>query len=108
MERIGSTRNPEIDAFFDKALKYDGYDCLIWPFATFNRGHSKWNRLRQRYGTNHVARAICIEVYGKTIDDNRRIVHSCSNPGCVNPKHLKWQRRIVEKRKPNMWSVSCQ
>jgi predicted XRE-type DNA-binding protein len=88
------TKNILIDCFFRKAIKYDGDDCLIWPFSTDGGGYanfsSRW--FKRIYGTPTVSRAICIQVYGPPPTGMHQAAHSCGNGhlACVNRKHLRW------------------
>ncbi len=71
------------------AIKYDGNDCLDWPFGKCGRG----------YGRHHVdgkpvpaSRYICQLRHGPPSHVGLDAAHSCGNGhlGCVNPKHLRW------------------
>jgi hypothetical protein len=56
-------RNYEMDAFFEKAINYDGYDCLLWRFG-FAGGYPAFDRMKEQYGTRVISRVICIIKYG--------------------------------------------
>ena len=83
--------NPEINAFIDKAINYDGDDCLIWPFYLLN-GRAILSRFQKQYGTQYVSRVICIEVYGPPPTPKHQAAHSikCISKACINKQHLRW------------------
>ncbi|SED41874.1 HNH endonuclease [Rhizobiales bacterium GAS191] len=77
-------RNPAITAFIEKALNYEGDECLIWPFGS-SRGY---------------AEIICERVHGPCPPPTSKhewfeVAHSCGNGhlGCVNRNHLRWATR---------------
>lgn len=73
------------------ALKYQGDDCLIWPFSRNNQGYATYTM----HGTHSVSRAICAEVHGEPPTPAHEAAHSCGHGhlGCVNQKHLRWATR---------------
>lgn len=85
-------RNPAIDVFLDKAITYDGDDCLIWPFGLLPDGYASLNRFIKHYGTRVVSKVICIEVYGHPPTVKHEAAHSkkCISRACINRKHLRW------------------
>jgi hypothetical protein len=56
----------QIYSFIEKAISYEGDDCLIWPFTRNPDGyaHLSSRRFRKQYGTPTISRVVCIEVYG--------------------------------------------
>lgn len=81
-------------AFIEAHVKFDGPDCLIWPFA--KRGCSGRGALRFRGGFVVPARAMCLLAHGEPPTDEHAAAHSCGNghAGCVNPRHLSWKDRL--------------
>ncbi len=73
----------------EKALTYNGDDCLIWPFTRNGQGRAV---LGNPNGTNLVHRRICIEVNGEPATPDMQATHSCGrgHDGCVNRRHLVW------------------
>lgn len=86
----GSTFVGEPSAFIEKALAYDGNDCLIWPFKrSKNGGYPQyWDGERE----TTASRIVCAKVNGPPPGDNYHAAHSCGNGhgGCVTKRHLRW------------------
>lgn len=65
-------------------------ECIPWPFgrAATGYGHVSFA------GKQHTAhRIICEKVHGPA-PLNCEVAHSCGNPSCVNPSHLRWATHI--------------
>jgi Helix-turn-helix domain of resolvase len=88
-------RNSDIDAFFEKALSYEGDECLLWPFSLGGDGYAQWYRAGNKYGTIRVLRAICIEAHGKPPTPKHQAAHAkrCLSKACINKWHLRWATR---------------
>lgn len=87
----GGVPRGETNAFFERAAKYEGDDCLIWPYAKDSAGYAQINfGGRVRY----VHREICIKKNGMP-DDGMVAAHDCGNGhlGCISPKHVRWATR---------------
>lgn len=75
-----------------------GDECIEWPFA---RGKTGYGIVRHN-GKNFIAsRYVCEMVHGPAPQSGLDCCHSCDNPPCVNPRHLRW-----DTRKGNMADVS--
>lgn len=74
----------------DVALRYEGDDCLIWPFSRNNKGYGQ---IRQNGRTEIVSRLVCIEVNGPPPTTDHEAAHSCGKGhlGCVTKRHLSWK-----------------
>lgn len=72
------------------ALKYDGEDCLAWPFIA--KAKFGYGRLRVDGRQWEAHRYICIQAHGNPPSKNHHAAHSCGNgdKGCCNPHHLRW------------------
>jgi len=80
----------ETKKFFDIALKYEGSNCLIWPFYRNQHGYGQiWMNGR----VHLVSRLVCIEINGTPPSDSHHAAHTCGNGhlGCINPRHLVWK-----------------
>lgn len=73
----------------DMALKYEGNECLIWPYGT-NKGYGtiKLNG-RKRF----VSRIVCEAANGPPPTRAHEAAHSCGNGhnGCCSQRHLSWK-----------------
>lgn len=69
------------------AVRYAGDICLLWPFATNGNGYG----ILQRDARKQFAhRVVCQAVHGAAPDGMTDCLHSCGNPLCVAPRHLRW------------------
>ena len=87
----GKTENGSVQKYFtDVVLKYDGDDCLTWPYARQWNGRGK---IGLKGKTKEVHRAVCEEVYGLPPTPKHEAAHSCGNGhlGCVAKRHLSWK-----------------
>lgn len=74
-------------------LKYDGGDCLIWPYARNKKGYA---HIGVNKKTILISRIACEEENGPPPFDGAEAAHSCGNGdgGCVARKHLRWATRL--------------
>lgn len=70
-------------------LKYDGNDCLTWPYSC-SHGYGQLND-----GDRHiiVSRLLCEDVNGPPPTPEHQAAHSCGKgkKGCVTKAHLSWK-----------------
>jgi hypothetical protein len=76
-------------AFFKEAIKYQGDECVFWPFACDRDGYATINRDRKK---ERVCRLICVKLYDNPPANQPFAAHSCGNGqfGCITPAHLRW------------------
>jgi len=91
----GETREITRDEFVTLAARYQGDDCLVWPFSTNARGHGvlSYRTPEGKRTTTTAHRAVLIRAEGPPPDPSMYACHEpvvCHNPPCVNPKHLRW------------------
>ena len=80
------TRPEETEAFIESALRFTGDGCLEWPFARDHDGYG----VKQIDGRQwRVPRVICGALAGRVLAADELALHSCDNPPCVNPRHLR-------------------
>jgi hypothetical protein len=79
------SRNPDIIAarFWAKVQKGDG--CWEWQGSRQQRGYGLF-RIKGRL---HKAHRAALMVSGVEVPDDLCVLHSCDNPPCCNPAHLR-------------------
>lgn len=72
------------------AAKYQGEDCLIWPFACDREGRARV--VFPGMKTKWASRVICHLAHGPAPTPRHEAAHSCGrgHEGCVSPMHLRW------------------
>lgn len=69
---------------------HDGDGCLPWPFEVARCGYG----VVKHNGKKRVAsRVMCEFAHGLPPSQGLDAAHSCHNPPCCNPKHLRWATR---------------
>lgn len=65
----------------------DADACLLWPFSVRNGGYG-----HMRFGGRYIGahQMMCRMAHGNSIGLQNHVAHSCGNPVCVNPHHLRW------------------
>ena len=83
------SRRPEgtLHKWLHNAMTYRGSDCLEWPFTRHSNGYGNITV----DGKSHMPhRLVCIVAHGFPSADHLEAAHSCGNPPCCNPNHLRW------------------
>lgn len=83
-----SAANGEPESWLLSHVKFDGDECLIWPYST-TKGYGK----AYFNGSEEYAhRKMCEWVNGPAPSSEHEAAHSCGNGhlACVHPKHLRW------------------
>ena len=83
-------RRGEIAAFIEEAVAYTGSECLLWPFQRNALGYGLVDFRTQGGHRLRAHRIVCERVHGAPLEDRPHAAHSCGNPSCVAPKHLRW------------------
>lgn len=70
-------------------VNFEGDECLIWPFATNNKGYGEVHYHGRQQSAHRV---MCRLRHGEPTSPDLLATHSCGNGhlGCVNPNHLRW------------------
>jgi len=71
------------------ALKWEGDDCLKWPFQI---NKNKYAIVSVGRKSKYAHRVICLIKHGMPPTLSSQAWHTCGNKegGCVNPKHIRW------------------
>lgn len=77
----------ELLRFVDRAARYNGDACLLWPYPTPKHGYGRITQNGRRR-LAHVV--VCEIVHGPPPFAKAEAAHSCGNPGCLTPAHLRW------------------
>lgn len=83
-------RGEPMKFYQEVVLKYEGDDCLVWPFWRDENGRGKlhyngWDQI--------VSRVACEEVHGSPPTPEHQAAHSCGKGhlGCCTKGHLSWK-----------------
>lgn len=79
-----------------------GDECLQWPFARDGQGYG---RLTWRGRPSLAHAVICAEAHGPR-PEGTECCHSCNMPGCVNPRHLRWDTHASNMADRNLAGTS--
>lgn len=88
---LAGRENGEPTQFYLEALKFDGDDCLIWPFSKNADGYATY-KLRDDGRTQILSRRICEDIHGPAPHPDSQAAHSCGkgHEGCISQKHVGW------------------
>lgn len=85
MSPIAPKRSSE--AFLRAHVDYSEQTCLAWPYKLVPSGYG----LAVIGGVQkRASRWMCILAHGEPPTASHQAAHSCGNPSCVNPMHLRW------------------
>lgn len=87
------TMNGDPRRFYEEvALKYEGDECIQWPFGAGGRGRG-YGRMHTPDGPISVHRALCEAAHGPPPTPEHEAAHSCGNGHlrCVTKRHLSWK-----------------
>lgn len=74
-------------------------DCTLWDRSLHRSGYPVVYVVKRFWYGNRLA---CTIAHGEPTDPKLEASHTCGQPACVNPRHLRWEtRRQNEARKEN-------
>ena len=74
------------ERFWAKVLIGGPDECWPWTANATEKGYGRFQYSKRSWGATHVALALD----GRARPVGAYALHSCDNPPCVNPKHLRW------------------
>ncbi|MGB7022330.1 MAG: hypothetical protein WBD73_00895, partial [Candidatus Acidiferrales bacterium] len=88
--RSDKTPYEDILKFFQDATKYQGDECIFWPFS--KKMNYPIMRTEKRSRPKCVHRLVCSKINGPPPSDRPLAIHSCGNGhlACITPSHLRW------------------
>ena len=94
--------NPEtLEVYFCKNTELDPVHSGCWRW----RGPPvRYRRKRTKDGVRRAIYQIAFEVFQGPIPDRHVVHHTCENPQCVNPDHLKALTRREHMKAHKMWN----
>lgn len=84
-------KNAIREFYFERVRKCDTDKCLIWPFSKTKAGYPMARIVGAPYRWIH--QSACHVRNGPRPSRDKDAAHSCGNPSCCNPRHLRWASR---------------
>lgn len=85
LARVRAPKGAAAD-FLRQAMKHDGRECLVWPYANSHGYAVAVIDGQEVRGT----RWICEQAHGVPPTPDHEAAHNCGNERCVSPRHLRW------------------
>lgn len=81
------------DRFLAKVRKTK--TCWIWEGCKTHSGHGQFRTIRNRRAYAH---RVSYLLFKGVIPEDKFVLHSCNNPSCVNPDHLRLGSQVENMR----------
>jgi len=78
----------EVDRFWSKIARSSIDQCWAWKAETNNMGYGRFVIYRPER-CRLLAHRVAFELASAPIADGLKLLHSCDNPPCCNPAHLR-------------------
>lgn len=90
-ETIVPDLSPERKAnFWGKVAIGKADDCWPWIGSRDSRGYGRMGMRTNGYARPYLATHVSLTIHGRPRPTGMLALHSCDNPNCVNPAHLRW------------------
>lgn len=82
---LGEISLEDMGRWWSRVVFVEGCDCWMWAGGRTNRGYGLlWLK---EYGGMALAHRIGFTIFRGRIPPGAVVMHTCDNPGCVNPRH---------------------
>lgn len=78
--------------------------CIEWPFSQSQRGYGQ---ISFRGVSMTASRVVCILAHGDAPFQGAHAAHWCSNPCCVNPRHIRWATVVENQADKKIRGTQC-
>lgn len=75
-------------AWLEAALSSPSDLCIVWPFSKTAKGYGKAKMNGRHVQATHLT--LILSGSPRPPAPGNFALHSCDNPPCVNPRHLRW------------------
>lgn len=86
---MSARRIPISDRFWKYVTPGDTNDCWIWQGSKCRDGYGQMKMTNDGIESTRRATAVSLELHGVNVPKGSMVMHTCDNPPCVNPNHLR-------------------
>lgn len=92
-QKLEVERRENIERFWSRVDIKENNECWNWKAGRCSKGYGTFKINRKVLGTHRVAFALANNMFSLlcrvSIPDGLHVLHSCDNPPCCNPMHLR-------------------